>query len=68
MTYTPEEEAKIKKVLAAFHDYIEVSRSIDILFSKKVGYLLVSLGGGDNPSLYGTSLSFLDGRNRPRLH
>ena len=54
MTYTPEEEMKIKKVLATFHDYIEASSTIDVLFSKKVGYLLVSLGGGDNPSLYGT--------------
>ena len=54
MTYTPEEEMKIKKVLATFHDYIEASSTIDGLFSKKVGYLLVSLGGGDNPSLYGT--------------
>ncbi len=41
--YTSEQKAKIEKVHAAFQDYIQNSGYIDLLWSDKVGYVLLPL-------------------------
>lgn len=41
--YTSEQKAKIEKVRAAFQDYIQNSGYIDLLWSDKVGYVLLPL-------------------------
>ena len=45
MTYSPEEELEIKKVLQAFASYIEESDQLEIIRTPKAGYVILALEG-----------------------
>lgn len=45
--YTAAELAKIKKVLNVFEGFIAETEHIDIVFSKKAGYLMIPLDEGE---------------------
>lgn len=41
--YTPAQKAEIEKVRAVFREYIRTNPYLDLVWSEKLGYLLVSL-------------------------
>lgn len=41
MTYSPEEKKRIEVLIAAFSEYIRNSKSLDIVYSEKFGFLVV---------------------------
>ncbi len=45
MIYQKETKKEIERVIATFHDHIKQSQDYDLLWSNKVGYVLLSLSG-----------------------
>ena len=42
MNYTKEQKTAIEKVKTVFADYIKSSKTFDVLYSKKLGYILLT--------------------------
>lgn len=42
MNYTKEQKASIEKVKTVFADYIKSSKTFDLLYSEKLGYILLT--------------------------
>ena len=59
MTYSPEEDLKIKKVLLAFAGYIEESNQLEIIRTPKAGYVILALEG--NPPRAGDGFTVENG-------
>lgn len=44
MIYTAEQKKRIENILAAFRDYIDGSKEVDVVYSKKAGYVWIPIG------------------------
>lgn len=47
MVYENDEKKRLSKVISAFADYLRNSPSSDLLYSEKVGYVLIRIDGHD---------------------
>lgn len=47
MVYSNDEKKRLSKVVSAFAEYLSNSSSADLLYSEKVGYVLIRIDGYD---------------------
>ena len=47
MVYSTDEKKRLRKVISAFAEYLRNSPSADLLYSEKVGYVLIRIDGHD---------------------
>ena len=47
MVYSTDEKKRLSKVVSAFAEYLRNSPSADLLYSEKVGYVLIRIDGHD---------------------